>query len=180
MNIYTEDEDNYPGRNDKMKLYLKQQVFSWRDRFFAKDEIGNDLFAVEGEIFTWGKKLHIYDANGTEVAFIRQKILSWMPRYFVEIEGNVVCEIVKELTFFRQSYRLEGLPWHLEGDFWAHEYSLNDKGKQIMRLSKKWFTWGDSYELDIVNPNDALLCLCVTLAVDCALASSSGNSSRNN
>ena len=97
----------------KMKLYLKQQVFSWRDRFFAKDE------------------------NGTEAAFIRQKVLSWLPRYFIEIDGRVVCEIVKELTFFRQSYRLEGLSWHLEGDFWAHEYSLNDNGKQIMSLSKK-------------------------------------------
>jgi uncharacterized protein YxjI len=155
-----------------MKLYLKQKVFSWRDRFYVKDENGKDRFAVEGEIFTWGKKLHVYNESGTEVAFIRQKVWSWLPRYFVEIGGRVACEIVKEITFFKQRYRLEGLPWRLEGDFWAHEYSLNSNGgRQIMRLSKKWFSWGDSYELDIVNPQDELLCLCVALAVDCALAS---------
>jgi len=44
-----------------MKLYLKQKVFSWRDRFFAKDESGNDRYAVEGEIISWGKKLRVYD-----------------------------------------------------------------------------------------------------------------------
>jgi uncharacterized protein YxjI len=154
-----------------MKLYLKQKVFSWRDRFYVKDEKGNDRFAVEGEILSWGKKLHVYNSGGVEVAFIRQKVWSWLPRFFVEVDGRVVCEVVKEFTFFRQRYRLEGLRWRLDGDFWAHEYSLNDNERQIMRLSKRWFTWGDSYELDIVDPQDEMLCLCVALAVDCALAS---------
>jgi uncharacterized protein YxjI len=153
-----------------MRLYLRQKVFSWRDRFFVYDEFGNERYYVEGEIFSWGKKLHVYDINGMEAAFIRQKVMSWMPRFFVEIGDRVVCEIVKELTLFRQSYRIEGLPWHMHGDFWAHEYSLENNGFQVMNLSKKWFTFGDSYELDIANPQDELLCLCVALAVDCALA----------
>ena len=153
-----------------MKLYMKQKVFSWRDRFFVKDETGNDLYAIEGEILSLGKKLHIYDSSGVEVAFIRQKVLSWLPRFYVEMNGNVVCEIVKELTFFRQSYRLASLPWRLDGDFWAHEYALTENGRQVMSLSKKWFTWGDSYELDIADSNDELMCLCIALAVDCALA----------
>jgi len=158
-----------------MKLYLKQKVFSWRDRFYAKDEHGTDRYSIEGELFTWGKKLHIYDANGREVAFIRQKVFSWLPRYFVEIDGRVVCEIVKEFTFFKPRYRLEGLPWQLNGNFWAHEYTLTDGNRQIMQLSKAWFTWGDSYELDIADLRDELMCLCVTLAVDCALESETAN-----
>ena len=82
-----------------------------------------------------------------------------------------MCEVVKEFTFFKPSYRVEGLSWRLSGDFWAHEYSLADSGRQIMRLSKQWFTWGDSYELNIADSKDALLCLCIALAVDCAMAS---------
>ena len=157
-----------------MRLYIKQKVFSWRDRFVVKDESGNDRFSAEGEFFTWGKKLHIYNANGAEVAFIRQKVLSLMPRFFVEIGGHEVCEIVKEFTFFRPSYRIAGLPWHLSGDVWAHEYSLDDAGgRQVMRMSKKWFTWGDSYELDITDAQNELHCLCVALAVDCAVATQS-------
>ena len=140
-----------------MKLYMKQKVFSWRDRFIIKDEAGNDRYYVEGELLSIGKKLRVYDTGGTEVAFIRQKVLSLMPRFFVEINGREVCEIVKEFTFFRQSYRLHGLPWHLHGDFWAHEYSLMENNRQIMRLSKKWFSWGDSYEMDIAGSQNEVL-----------------------
>jgi len=156
-----------------MKLYLKQKVFAWNDRFFVKDENGSDRFSVEGEIFSLGKRLHIYDANGIEIALIRQKLIAWLPRYFVEIDGKVMCEIVKEFTFLNHSYRLEGLPWRLNGDFMAHDYSLENNGKQIMRMYKEWFTWGDSYVLDIddnLNPIEEFTCLCVALAVDCAMA----------
>ncbi|MCL2134747.1 MAG: LURP-one-related family protein [Candidatus Bathyarchaeota archaeon] len=149
---------------------MKQKVFSWRDRFYVKDENGNDCFVVEGELFTWGRKLHVYDTSGNEVAFIRQKVWSWRPRYFVEICGCVACEIVKEFTLLKPVYRLEGSTWCLTGNFLAHEYLLTDGDQQIMHLSKKWFTWGDSYELNITNPHDELLCLCIVLAVDCALA----------
>ena len=152
---------------------MKQKVFSWRDRFFIKDEYGEDRYAVEGELFSWGKKLHIYNSRGEEAAFIRQKIWSWLPRFYVEIDGRVVCEIVKEFTLFKPKYRVEGIPWRMEGDYFAHEYSLYDGQRQIMSMLKKWFTWGDSYELYIPVPQDELLCLCIALAVDCAVAQQS-------
>lgn len=160
-----------------MKLFMKQKVFSWRDRFFVKDENGNDRYYVEGEFFSWGKKLHVYDAGGTEVAFIREKVWSFHPRYYIDINGREVCAIVKKFTFLRPSYYLEGLPWTMSGDFWAHDYFLTDNDRQIMSLSKKWFTWGDSYQLDIADPRNELLCLCIALAVDCVLAAESAAAS---
>ena len=153
-----------------MKLYIKQKFFSWRDRFTVKDANGNDRYYVEGEIFSWGKRLHVYRADGTEAAYIRQRMFTWLPRYYVEIDGREVCHVVKEFTFLRPRYRLDGIPWHMEGDFFGHDYALTDGRRQVMYLSKAWFTWGDSYELDIAEPGDELLCLCVALAVDCALA----------
>ena len=35
-----------------------------------------------------------------------------------------------------------------------------------MKLRKHWFTWGDSYELDIPDDHDALLALCIAVSVD--------------
>ena len=32
-----------------MKLYMKQKVFSWADRFTIKDEYGADKYYVEGQ-----------------------------------------------------------------------------------------------------------------------------------
>lgn len=159
-----------------MKLYMKQKVFSWADKFNVADEHGVTRYSAEGELFSWGKKLHIYNNTGREVAFIRQKVMSWLPRYYVEIDGVTVASVVKEFTFFKQAYRLEGLPWRMEGDFWAHDYVMyDDSNHEIMRMRKAWFTWGDSYELEIHDPENAILCLCVALAVDCAVAQSQNN-----
>lgn len=37
-----------------MRLYMKQRVFSLRDRFTVKDETGCDRYFIEGELFSWG------------------------------------------------------------------------------------------------------------------------------
>ena len=158
-----------------MKLYIKQKVFSWRDRFAVKDESGADRWFAQGEIFSWGRKLHVYNVSGQETAFIRQKMMSFLPRYFIEIGGSVYT-MKKELTFLRPRFSIEGLPWEMRGNAWAHEYELYDGAGTIMRMSKHWFTWGDSYELDIPNPANETLCLCVALTVDCMMADAASHS----
>ncbi|MDE6863009.1 MAG: hypothetical protein K2J41_01320 [Eubacterium sp.] len=82
-----------------MKLYMKQKVFSFRDRFTIKDEYGEDKYYIEGEILSLGKKLRIYDMGGNELAFVREKLLAFMPKFTVEINGREIAEIVKKLTF---------------------------------------------------------------------------------
>jgi len=152
-----------------MKLYMKQKVFSWRERFFVKDEAGNDRYSIEGEILSVGRKLHIKNIAGEQVGFIHQKLIAFTPRFFVEIDGREVCEIIKEIRLFKKSYRIEGLPWHLDGNFMGREYSLSSGDGPVMHLTQKMFSWGDSYELDITDPKDEVLCLCIAMAVECVL-----------
>ena len=52
-----------------MKLYIKQKVFSWGAKFRIFDEYENDKYSVEGEVFTFGKKLHLYGLNGKVPAY---------------------------------------------------------------------------------------------------------------
>lgn len=149
-----------------MKLCIRQKAFSWVDRFTVFDENGADQYYVEGELFSWGKKLHVTDVNGREAAFIQQKVSSFMPRFFVYIDGRECAEIVKRFTFFYEKYEIEGLDWTIEGDFWLHEYRITQNGREIVSLSKEWFTWGDCYALDIADPKNETLALAVVLAID--------------
>lgn len=165
-----------------MKLYMKQKVFSLRDRFYIKDEFGNDRYYVEGEFFTIGRKLHLYDINGNELAFIQQKVLTFLPRFFVYMNGREVAEIVKEFTFLKPKYTINGLGWNVDGDFWSHDYCVEKNGRNVASVHKAWFTWGDSYELNLNNPEDEVLTLAVVLAIDAVLydeaaAASSASSS---
>ena len=159
-----------------MKLYIKQKVFSWGDKFTVKDEAGRDRYYVEGEIFTWGKKLHVYDIAGREVAFIKQEVWSWMPRFYVFCGNRQVAEIKKEFTFFFPKYSIDGLGWEIDGSFMAHEYEITKNGYPIVSISKEWMTWGDSYELNIANPADEILSLAVVVTIDCVMESNSGAS----
>ncbi len=157
-----------------MKLYIKQKVFSWGDKFTVKDELGRDKYIVEGEIFTWGKKLHVYDLAGREVAFIKQEVWSFLPRYYVFCNDRQVAEIKKEFTLFFPRYTIAGLGWDIDGCFMEHEYQITQSGHQIVSISKEWMTWGDSYQLDIQNPADEIVALAVVLTIDCVNESHSG------
>ena len=158
-----------------MKLYIKQKVFSWGEKFTVKDAYGYDKYIVEGEIFSWGRKLHVYDTAGNEVAFIKQEVWSFLPRYYVFCGNEQVAEIVKEFTFLFPKYSVEGLGWDIEGRFMAHDYEISKNGQMIVSISKEWMTWGDSYELDIRNPEDEIVALAVVLTIDCVMAAASNN-----
>lgn len=154
-----------------MKLYMKQKVFSWRDRFKVWDEAGSERYSVEGELFTLGKRLHVYDRNGSEAAYIREKVWSFLPRYFVYVNGQQVAEIVKRLSFLRPKYEVSGLDWEIRGSLWEHDYEVLEHGRPIVSIHKKWMSWGDSYELDIADSRNELPALAVVLAIDCVMAS---------
>ena len=158
-----------------MKLYMKEKVFSWNERFTIKDENGWDKYFVEGEFLSLGKKLHLLNIKGEEVAFIQQRLLTLMPRFSVSVAGREIAEIRKEFTFFFQRYIIDGLGWEVDGSVWEHRYEIRKNGRLIVRIDKEWFTWGDSYVLEIADPADEILALAVVLTIDCVAEAGNRN-----
>ncbi len=154
-----------------MKLFIKQKVLSFTSKFTVKDENESDKYYVEGELLSLKKILHVYDAAGDECATVYRRLMNFMPHYIVESRGRQVAEIVKEFTFLIPKYHLLGTAMRLEGNFFEHEYVLRDGLRDIVRVSKEWLTWEDSYILDIEKPEDEILALGVVLAIDCVSAS---------
>ena len=158
-----------------MKLYMKEKLFSFHDRFTIKDENGWDKYYVEGEFLSLGKRLHLLNSFGEEVALIRQELFTLMPRYTVSVAGREIARIRKEFTLFFQRYVIDGLGWEVEGSVWEHRYEIRKNGRLIVAIDKEWMTWGDSYVLDSVDPADEILALAVVLTIDCVVESSQNN-----
>lgn len=158
----------------RMKLFMKQKVFSWSDKFNIKDELGNDRYYVEGEIFSWGHKLHLYNMANQEIAFIKQELFTWLPKFEVYMGDTLVVEVRKEFTFFTQKYTLAGTDWTVDGNFWEHTYEITNPAGSIAHITKAIFSWGDSYEIDIADGAAEILVLATILAIDCVLASDDG------
>ena len=76
---------------------------------------------------------------------------------------------MKEFTILRPKYRIEGLNWEVKGDLFDHDYQIIENGREIVRIHKVWFSWGDSYELDIADGANEEMVLAVVLAIDCVL-----------
>lgn len=153
-----------------MRYLLKQKFWSWGDDFTIKDEAGNDAFFVDGKVFTIGNKLSFQDMNGNELAFIRQKLLSWGPTYEITRDGALAAVVKKHLfTLFRCKFTVDVPgPNDLEaqGSFLDMEYSLTRGGRQVAEVSKRWFSWTDTYGVEINHTEDPVLILASVVVID--------------
>ena len=153
-----------------MRYVMKQKLFCWGDDFRIKNDDGDDVFFVDGRAFSIGNKLSFQDLNGNELAFIRQKLLSWGPTYEITRGGELLAVVKKHLfTLFRCKFTVDVPgPDDLEaqGSFMDMEYSFERGGRTVAEVSKRWFSLGDSYGVDINRGEDDVLILASTVVID--------------
>ena len=153
-----------------MRYVMKQKLFCFGDDFVIKNEAGGDAFFVDGKVFTLGQKLSFQDMKGNELAFIRQKLLAWGPTYEIYRNGELAAVVKKELfTFFRCAFTVD-VPGpddiEAKGSFLDMEYAFTRGSQQVAEVSKRWFSFSDTYGVDIAEGEDAVLILASTVVID--------------
>jgi uncharacterized protein YxjI len=152
-----------------MRYVMKQKLFSLTDRFAIRNEAGEDAFFVNGH-FSIGHKLSFEDPAGNELLFIRQKLLAFGPTYELFRGDEHVATIRKELfTFFNCTFdiHVDGQgDLEAQGNFSDHEYVVTTGGETAAQISKEWFTWADTYGVDIADGIDPALILASTVVID--------------
>jgi uncharacterized protein YxjI len=153
-----------------MRFVMKQKLFSFGDDFFIKDAADRDVYFVDGKAFSFGDQLSFQDLDGNELAFIRQKVFSWGKTYEIIREGDVAAVVQKELfSFFHHRFTVD-VPGpddlEAEGDFMDHEYEFRRGDRTVATVSKRWFSWTDTYGVDIAPGEDPVLILASAVVVD--------------
>lgn len=153
-----------------MRYLMKQKLFCFGDDFAIKNETGNDMFFVDGKVFTLRKKLSFQDMNGNELAFIQQKLLSWGPTYEIYRDGELAAVVKKHLfTFFRCAFTVD-VPGpddiEAQGSFLDMEYSFTRGGETVAEVSKRWFAFSDTYGVAIADGEDDILILASSVVID--------------
>ena len=78
-----------------------------------------------------------------------------------------IGRISKELTLFKPKFIIDCNGWQVDGDFFEWDYSITDSGGQpVASVSKKLWNLTDTYEIDVLNPQDAVVSLMLVLAID--------------
>lgn len=155
-----------------MRYVLRQKLLSWGDDFTIRDDAGNDVFFVDGKAFSFGDQLAFRDMAGHELAFIKQKVFAWGPTYELHRNGAVAAVVKRELFSFihhRFTVDVPG-PDDLEatGSFTDHEYTFTRGDHEVAVVSKRWFSWTDTYGIDIRDGEDDVLILASAVVIDMA------------
>jgi uncharacterized protein YxjI len=163
-------ECDLKGRVTSMRYLMRQKLFALGDDFTIKDEAGADRFFVDGKAFSIGAKLSFQDMNGIELAFIKQRLLNLKPTYEIWRKGEVAAVVTKDLfTLFNCRFHVDVPgPDDLEasGSFTDHEYAFTRGANQVAEVSKQWFTFADTYGVDIADGEDDVLVLASTVVID--------------
>jgi len=153
-----------------MRFLMKQRLFSFGDDFYVKDASDRDIYFVDGKAFSFGDQLSFQDLEGNELAFIKQRLLAWGKTYEIIREGKVAAVVQKELfSLFHHRFTVD-VPGpddlEAEGDFMDHEYEFRRGDRTVATVSKKWFSWTDTYGVDIAPGEDPVLILASAVVVD--------------
>lgn len=154
-----------------MKLLFKQRFFSWFDSYDIYNESGKTEFVVKGRLGL-KHKLEIYNSNDRYIGMVKEKVLTLLPRFQLYVGERYMGQISKKFTLFKSVYTLDCNNWIVRGNWLQWDYEVTDsEHRRIMTASKKILNWTDTYEIDIVSQQDALLSLMIVLAIDAAKCS---------
>lgn len=156
-----------------MRLMIKQRVFAWTDTYDIYDEYGNPKYFVKTEFFNIGHHMHIYDMYDREVGVIHRDISSASGVRSRDRRTDNRSDS-ETILLFTPRYDIEYHGWQVQGDLFGWDYDVYDGSYCIAHIGKELFRWGDTYVIDIANPEDEILGLMLVLAIDAA------NCSNNN
>jgi uncharacterized protein YxjI len=159
------------------QLYIKQKVFSLSGKFTVKDDQERDVYYVEGSFMQIPKTFSIMNTARDEVALITKKMFSFLPQFLVEVNGREVLTIRKEFSFFKARYTIDAAGIEVDGNWWDMDFQILQHGEVISQVSKEWFTWGDSYKVQIVNEEMEAVIIALVVAIDCVKADQAAASS---
>ncbi len=152
-----------------MKYRIKQKIFSLTDSFTIEDANGNPAFTAQGKLFSLSSSQTLLDQNGTALLKIKRKYLSLMPACrLLNADGTEWLIRKKFWPFWTSRFTIQTPHGMLDmtGNFWQHEYEIRQKNQLLASISKQWFSWSDSYGVDILAEQWTAQLLAAVIVID--------------
>jgi len=153
-----------------MRYVMRQKLLSLADSFTIKDENERDAYLVKGKVFSFGDKLSFQNTTGDELVYIDQRLLNWGPTYELWRGADLLAVVKRQLfSFIHHRFTVDVAgpdDLEAEGDFLDHEYAFTRGDRVVATVSKKWFSWTDTYGIEIADGEDAVLILASAVVVD--------------
>jgi uncharacterized protein YxjI len=152
------------------QVYVKQKVFSIRDRYNIYDSNENIIYYCNSKILSLVAKRDLYQANDdTKLLSIEKKLLHILPKYTIyDTTQNTIATVHKKLSIFKPKFIIQTTTAELniEGDIFAHNFCIKKDDYILFEVHKKWISWGDTYEISIYDETNIELYIALVLILD--------------
>ena len=152
------------------RYQMREKLVSIGDDFWIENGMGQRAYKVDGKALRVRDTLKIRDMQGNEVAEIQEKMLRIKDTMDIARNGRTIATVKKALvTPLRGRFSVNvdgGADMDVQGNILSHEYKIEQGGRQIAEVSKKWFRVRDSYGIDIQPGQDDALILAISVVID--------------
>lgn len=148
------------------EFYIQDKQLSNITRTVVTDARGHSQFLLVGRWGTKGDALSLYRMNGSLIASIKQISLTFGNRFEIYENYVKVGTLQKIFNWPGDFYYIKQLNWSVHGDIYHHYYKIHHFNKEIMQMKKAAFLTGDYYMLEIPDPANAPVCICVAAIMD--------------
>jgi uncharacterized protein YxjI len=152
------------------RYQMREKLASVGDDFWIENGAGQRVFKVDGRALRIRETFKIKDMQGKEVAEIQEKLVTVRDTMDIARGGQTIATVKKALvTPLRGRFLVKvagGADIDVQGNILAHDYKMEQGGREIAEVSKKWFRVRDSYGVDIQPGQDDVLILAITVVVD--------------
>jgi uncharacterized protein YxjI len=150
---------------------IRQKLISIGDDFWIENAKGQKVYKVDGKALRLRKTLEFEDAKGRKLAQIKERILAIKDTMVIEdAHGRDIATVRKALIApLRDKWNVNvkgGGDLVVQGNILDLEYDIRQGRRKVAEVSKKWFTFTDTYGVEIAEGQNDILILAVAIAID--------------
>ena len=141
--------DDFYVQNDRAERAYRVDGKALRSRrsLIFRDMRGNELCKIQARMLQVKESMAIEGPRGERMALVNQALFTPLPeRFSVKFAGGVVVDV--------------------RGNILDHEYTLEQDGRPIASVSKRWFRVRDSYGVEIGPGQNEALILAIATCFD--------------
>ena len=166
-----EERETFGRLGSAVHYQIRQKLVSIGDDYWIEDDAGERVFRVDGKALRLRDTLDLEDAHGTKVCRLQTRVLHIRDSMAIEdAHGERLALVHKALISpLRERWKVDlagDREWKVQGNVVDHEYEIEEDGRKIAEISKKWFRVRDTYGVEVApGQNDALI-LAITVCID--------------
>jgi uncharacterized protein YxjI len=166
-----EERESFGRGGDAVRYQMRERLVSFGDDYWIEDEAGQRVFRVDGKALRVRDTLNFEDAQGNRLCQIQTRVLHIRDSMAIEDPNGERLALVHKalISPLRERWKVDlagDREWSVQGNIVDHEYEIEDDGRKIAEVSKKWFRVRDTYGVEIHPGQEPALVLAVTVAVD--------------